>query len=318
MVRHALLAATAVLILSACSSETPDHRKEGERSQSLVILTRPDGSTLSFDDLTITCPPRYYDEGMAEDIVEVRSDADGLAPRFFIQVPAGSDGETFELGDDLTFDDDGERSGVALFIGEERGEWSAQREDATGRLRVEHSACSPEPALSVVVEGRLQDETSDRIAAIDVVLDVTAGQVNPDELVDPPGSTATATRPDGSTFGLAPVYADCSEGRFEIGATAGIDPHGRQPTLMIAGPARVLDGRHDLPFTYELNAQTVPALYLDEGPAHRVDSGAGATGTITVGVTCGSNPKGEVALDGVLVGSAGPVEIRGRLVFAGG
>jgi hypothetical protein len=315
---RAALASVAVLLLGACGSvEPPDGGKGVEPLQSHVTLTRPDGSTLTFDDLAITCAPRYYEEGTPAETVEVRSDVDGAAPRFFIQAPAGDD-RTFALGDDLSFDDDDRRSGAAIFIGEDRGEWSGQEEKSAGEFRVTRAACEPEPALTVSVDGRLQDETSERTAAIDVVLDVTAGQINPKELVDPPGSTAIATRADGSEFGLAPAYADCSEGRVNVTAMAGIDPQGRQPVLVISAPLGVLRGRHELPFTFDPNdagEDPVPALYLDEGGTQRTDSRAGATGTITADVSCGARSTGEVTLDVVLVGSSGPVQVRGRLVL---
>jgi hypothetical protein len=329
VVRNAFLAAFAVLVVSACGSESHDHGAEAERPQSHVVLTRPDGSTLSFDDLAITCSPRYYDGEIPDGpIVEVWSDALGAAPRFFLEVVVADvgAGTTFELGEDggFTYDDP---SGADVFIGEDRGEWSGQQDHAAGTIHVERAGCDPEPHLVADVEGRLGDETSNRTAEVTIRLDLRASRDNPQQRQDPEGSTLTVTAPDGESYGLAPAQVACEEGMLVASALAGTDPGGRQPALILAARPDVLLGRHDLPFLLSVpegpleHEAPVLQLVTGFGTARPSTSGSGSSGSVEVTVArCEPTPQIALSIDGRLV--SGPdgasFAVSGRLDLDGG
>jgi len=129
-------------------------------------VTRDDGSTLQFDDYTVTCEPRYYDgESPSGDIVEVRSQPDptrkNFRPYFFVHAVVADveDGASFEFGREMSFVYDNPR-GVDFVIHDGRSDepFVAYEEQSSGTLTVRSATCSPEPAIELEVSGTLANE----------------------------------------------------------------------------------------------------------------------------------------------------------------
>ena len=58
-------------------------------------------------------------------------------------------------------------------------------------------------------------------------------------------------------------------------------------------------------------------LRVYEGGGADSSSGRGSSGTVSVDVTCGTQPRGAIAIDATLVGATGPLELHGSLLLGG-
>lgn len=141
----------------------------GSDPVSTLVMTRPDGSTYAFDDVTVSCRPPAGEEGRApgESIwMTSPRKLDGqraLEPFLYFQ------GVVAKLQGDrtLTLPVDGpggsETYPMVLFIGDSEGaarsnELSSAEMESRGTVRVLRAACEPVPVLELQVDAALGSE----------------------------------------------------------------------------------------------------------------------------------------------------------------
>lgn len=137
--------------------------------QGSFVLTRPDGSTYEFSDLTVTCDKTPSGDKVEPGKILLYSPFDSpdggeslKAPfLFFEAVVAKADGKTFTLPDDRGGSPD---EVFVLFAadpkpsGKPGNEVSSAQPGAAGTVRVLHASCDPSPVLELEVDTTLGSE----------------------------------------------------------------------------------------------------------------------------------------------------------------
>ncbi|MBA2955431.1 hypothetical protein GON03_13925 [Nocardioides sp. MAH-18] len=162
----------------------------GTGPTSTLAMTRPDGSTVSFPDVTVSCRPPVTDAGdpistaagriwMYSPIrVTGSEDADDIdlrAPFVYFE------GTVDRIQGDRTFtlpDDSGratEDLPMILFAADPRGphhnEVSSQEGDSSGTVRVLEASCDPTPMLRLEVDATLGSEVEGPPVQLDGIVD---------------------------------------------------------------------------------------------------------------------------------------------------
>ena len=145
---------------------------------STLVLTRPDGSTYAFDDVTVSCTPPRTAAGDA--ISEAKGRIWMYSPIEFTGSEKNDDaqvtqpfvyfeGIVSELQDDRTFTlpvdgpGDSDSYPMTLFVADNEGapdgnEVSSAVDDASGQVRVLRASCDPTPVLQLDVGATLGSE----------------------------------------------------------------------------------------------------------------------------------------------------------------
>jgi hypothetical protein len=136
---------------------------------STLVVTRPDGSTVAFPEVTISCAQGGIDapSNGAETIAAIsprRVEGDRLLEPFmyFEGILAKIQGDrTFTLPHNTSQDSD--QRPMVLFVADTQGaeggnEVSSQQNGAAGTVRVLRASCGPEPVLELEVDATLGSE----------------------------------------------------------------------------------------------------------------------------------------------------------------
>jgi hypothetical protein len=136
---------------------------------STLVVTRPDGSTVAFPEVTISCAQGGIDGASngAETITAIsprRVEGDRLLEPFmyFEGILAKIQGDrTFTLPHNTSQDSD--QRPMVLFVADTQGaeggnEVSSQQNGAAGTVRVLRASCGPEPVLELEVDATLGSE----------------------------------------------------------------------------------------------------------------------------------------------------------------
>ena len=167
--RVGVAAGTAVVVAAvggyvAVSSGGSDDGREGlvavDTPPVSLVLTRPDGTTVEFDDLTVTCdggshlllssPRRFEGERLLQPFVHVEADVAALdLPRTFTLPIESADGSSESLP--LTVF-------VADTEGAPDGNEVASSAGGAGTVTVTRASCGPTPVLELEVDATLASE----------------------------------------------------------------------------------------------------------------------------------------------------------------
>jgi hypothetical protein len=176
-----LALAGSTLVAGCGDDEGPKADRGDDAPEFSLVVTREDGSTLAFDEFTITCDPRFYDgESPRGEMVEVRSQPDPnkkhVGPYFFIQavVPDVERGGTFEFGPGLEFVYD-DPEGVDFVVADGRAQepFVVGGEGSEGTITVTSATCSPQPAIELELSGTLANEAEDASVEVSGRIDVS-------------------------------------------------------------------------------------------------------------------------------------------------
>jgi hypothetical protein len=137
---------------------------------STLVMTRPDGSTYSFPDVTVSCEPPKGDEDFASGPQRIWAtsprriqDDRPVVPWLYFQGIVGkiAGDRTFTFPTDWSMDSDEEP--MILFVADSEGtgranEVSSAEAEAAGTVRVVEASCDPEPVLRLAVDMTLGSE----------------------------------------------------------------------------------------------------------------------------------------------------------------
>ena len=139
-------------------------------STSTLVMTRPDGSTYAFPDVTVSCEPPQGDEDFASGPQRIWAtsprriqDDRPVVPLFYFQgiVDKIAGDRTFTFPTDGSMDSDEEP--MILFMADSEGkgranEVSSAEAEAAGTVRVLQASCDPVPVLRLAVDMTLGSE----------------------------------------------------------------------------------------------------------------------------------------------------------------
>jgi hypothetical protein len=175
MVAGTVVAVAAVGGYAAASMGASDDGRDGlvavDPPPSSLVMTRPDGSTFEFEDLTVSCDtieapgggagggqtlvrlisPRLIDgERLTQPFVLIEADVEGLTqPRTFTLPVESADGSSESLP-------------VTVFIADTEGvpdgNEVVSRSPSTGSLRITRASCDPTPVLELELDVTLASE----------------------------------------------------------------------------------------------------------------------------------------------------------------
>lgn len=159
-------------------SDTPVATDHGSAPVSTLVLTRPDGSTYAFEDVTVSCNPPETAAGdpIADDpgriwmyspieFIGSEEEDDAVVTKPFVYfegIVAKLQGDrTLSMPVDGTGDSDSYP--LTLFMADTEGapdgnEVTSAVADATGTVRVLRAACEPAPVLELEVDATLGSE----------------------------------------------------------------------------------------------------------------------------------------------------------------
>ena len=154
---------------AAVASGSSDDGREGvvavEPPPSSLVMTRPDGSTVEFTDLTITCDPPGTSDVKRLYLSSPRElDGERLVQPFVLveaDVAQLEQPRTFSLAEDG--DGPSESLPLTLFIADPEGapdgnEVASSSSPSTGTVRVTRASCDPTPVLELEVDVTLASE----------------------------------------------------------------------------------------------------------------------------------------------------------------
>lgn len=175
------LAALAAL-LTACGSASSDDPSDpagaptgdgGTPEETRVVASAADGTTVAFEDFTVTCRPSEEGQPDARIVSAMAgwdwSDPDRAAPTepaMLIEAADGTDGTTVQLPGDEEYGK--EKTFVVGFITQvgKHTELASTEEQATGTIEVVSAHCDPEPHLEVRIDGVFGSEVADATVTV--------------------------------------------------------------------------------------------------------------------------------------------------------
>lgn len=166
----AAVAVVAGLVLVGGDREEQDVATDTPGPDSSLVLTRPDGSTYAFDEVSVSCadPGGDREQRLIElsspfRLVEEGTDERLVVPFLYFRGPLArlEAGETIRLGEPSLG-----RPGKApslLFVADTEGgpranEVSSDQPDSAGTVTVLEASCDPTPVLRLAVEATLGSE----------------------------------------------------------------------------------------------------------------------------------------------------------------
>ena len=140
-----------------------DQPDRPDRPESSLVMTRPDGSTYSFSEVTVSCKPPVEGLGSGKGRIwmasPMRIEGERVAEPFVLFegiVAKLQGGRTFELPVDGPGGSD--TYPLTLFIADLDNEVSSAQLDAEGTVRVLRATCDPTPVLQLEVDATLGSE----------------------------------------------------------------------------------------------------------------------------------------------------------------
>ena len=177
--RRVVVVGTAAVVVLTVAGTAARLADEDDRTDTVTVdpsgpvgtfvVTRPDGSTVAFPEVTISCGQGGADGALngGETITAIsprRVEGDRLLEPFmyFEGILAKIQGDrTFTLQDQTSQDSD--QRPMVLFVADTRGakggnEVSSEQNGAAGTVRVRRASCGPEPVLELEVDATLGSE----------------------------------------------------------------------------------------------------------------------------------------------------------------
>lgn len=170
LARPVVLLAALTALLTSCDSEASDDAgatgSDTVATQpTRIVATAADGTSVAFEDFTVTCRPSEEDQPEAQ-IVTATSGWDFASPgptkpAMLIEAADTADGTTVDLPlDEVWGEEETFIVGFITQVGKE-DELSASEEPATGEIEVISASCEPEPHLEVRIDGTFGSEVAD-------------------------------------------------------------------------------------------------------------------------------------------------------------
>lgn len=162
-----LVAVTGAAVLVSGGDDPADDLVATDPPPPGLVLTRPDGSTYAFTDVTVSCTSPFGEKGPAGERIYLTSPRelrgnDLLTPFVYVE------GVVDELQGDRTFTlpvdgpGDSDSYPLTLFIadteGSPTGNEVSSATESSGTVRVLRAACEPSPVLELEVAGTLGSE----------------------------------------------------------------------------------------------------------------------------------------------------------------